>query len=42
MKLFVLALFVAVAAGNAISLTSANYDDVTAGKSSFIKFQAPW
>jgi len=37
------AVFAACAvAANAISLTPANWDEATAGKSVFIKFQAPW
>jgi len=36
----VLSLLLAVAAG--IELTSDNWDAETAGKTAFIKFQAPW
>jgi len=31
-----------VATTSAMSLTSANFDEMTAGKTVFIKFQAPW
>jgi len=31
-----------VAAVSALSLTPENFDKETAGKSAFIKFQAPW
>jgi len=30
------------AAATAIELTDANFDEITAGKTVFIKFQAPW
>jgi len=38
----VLALCAMVVAVSAIELTSANFDEATAGKVAFIKFQAPW
>jgi len=31
-----------VAAAGAMELTSDNWDSATAGKSVFVKFQAPW
>jgi len=31
-----------IAAGNAVELTPDNWDVETAGKTVFIKFQAPW
>jgi len=31
-----------LAATSALELTAANYDEMTAGKSVFIKFLAPW
>jgi hypothetical protein len=37
---FILAILAAVA--SAITLTPANWDSATAGKTAFIKFQAPW
>jgi hypothetical protein len=37
----VLGLLLATTA-SALELTPANYDDATAGKTVFIKFQAPW
>jgi len=40
MKFIALAALIGVAA--AIELTPANFDDATAGKTVFIKFQAPW
>jgi len=41
MKLAILALAL-VAAANAIELNPDNFDEVTSGKSVFIKFLAPW
>jgi hypothetical protein len=38
----VLLFFALVASSSAVELTAENYDDVTAGKSVFIKFLAPW
>jgi hypothetical protein len=40
MKSICIALLFAVA--GALELTSANWDEKVAGKSVFIKFQAPW
>jgi len=37
-----LAVLALVAAASAISLTPDNFDEMTSGKSVFIKFQAPW
>jgi len=31
-----------VAAGGALELTEATWDEAVAGKSVFVKFQAPW
>jgi hypothetical protein len=38
----VLCAIVAAATVSAVSLTKDNYDELTAGKTAFIKFQAPW
>jgi hypothetical protein len=32
----------AATAANAVELTQANYDELTSGKTVFIKFLAPW
>eukprot|EP00443_Scrippsiella_acuminata_P080902 CAMPEP_0115430910 /NCGR_PEP_ID=MMETSP0271-20121206/31294_1 /TAXON_ID=71861 /ORGANISM="Scrippsiella trochoidea, Strain CCMP3099" /LENGTH=44 /DNA_ID= /DNA_START= /DNA_END= /DNA_ORIENTATION= len=37
-----LALAALVAGASAVELTPANFDEMTAGKSVFIKFLAPW
>jgi len=39
---FALALLALLGAANATSLTPSNWDDSVAGKTVFIKFQAPW
>jgi len=41
MKVLVLSVLAAVVA-EATELTSATWDDAVAGKSVFVKFQAPW
>ena len=38
----ILLAFALVAGAFAVELTADNYDDMTAGKSVFIKFLAPW
>jgi len=42
MKLSLLVLVGLVAIASGLSLTKENFDEVTAGKAVFIKFQAPW
>jgi hypothetical protein len=42
MKSFVVALLGLVAGSNALELTPDNWDEAIAGKTVFIKFQAPW
>jgi hypothetical protein len=42
MKRFATAIAFAASAVGAVELTPANFDDETAGKTVFIKFQAPW
>jgi hypothetical protein len=42
MKFLTVALLSLVAGTNAIELTPDNWDDAVAGKTVFIKFQAPW
>jgi hypothetical protein len=42
MNSIVAILLTLLAATNAIELTGDNWDDATAGKTVFIKFQAPW
>jgi hypothetical protein len=39
---FILALAALLGVAAATSLTPANWDDAVAGKTVFIKFQAPW
>jgi len=42
MKAVIAFLFTLLAATNATELTPDNWDEATAGKTVFIKFQAPW
>jgi hypothetical protein len=42
MKSIISILLGLMAVANAVELDSDNYDDLTAGKTVFIKFQAPW
>ena len=42
MRLLTAALLVAAASADVLSLTDANYEELTAGKPVFIKFFAPW
>jgi len=42
MRAIVLCAILAAVSVNATSLTKENYDEKTAGKVVFIKFQAPW
>jgi hypothetical protein len=42
MKSIITILLSLLAVTNAVELTSDNYDEMVAGKTVFIKFQAPW
>ena len=42
MRLLAAALLVTAASADVLSLTDANYEELTAGKPVFIKFFAPW
>ena len=42
MRLLTAALLVTAASADVLSLTDANYEELTAGKPVFIKFFAPW
>lgn len=42
MRLLTAALLVAAASADVLSLTDANYEELTSGKPVFIKFFAPW
>ena len=42
MKSIIAVLLSLLAVANAVELTADNYDELTAGKTVFIKFQAPW
>lgn len=42
MKSVIAVLFSLLAASNAVELTPANYDEMVAGKTVFLKFFAPW